>query len=370
MRTASGHLRVTLLLASLARGGAERVAVTLMTELVRRGHAVTLLTLAAEDDDAFAAPDGVQRVPLAVTGPSAGAWDAIRSNAQRLLAVRRAVEASAPDVVIAFQSTVNVTALLALAGRRTPVVVSERVDPRAHPLPRPWAALRRLTYPRAAALVVQTSTLEAWAGRVARGTRTRVIPNPLGIEPMEHREGQGDRKTLLAVGRLEPQKGYDLLLAAFARICEHTPEWDLLVLGEGSSRRVLEVTVDQLGLRGRVRLPGASDDVPAAMAHADAFVLSSRYEGFPNALLEAMAHGLPAVAADCRSGPATLVQHEHNGLLVQPESIEALAAGLDRLMLDDDLRRDLGAAARAVRETYAPARIADAWDALLRDVVT
>lgn len=364
-------LRVTMVLNSLLAGGAERVAVALLGELARREHDVTLVTLAGHDSDVFAAPKSVHRVALDQVGDSSGPLDALRRNARRVLALRRAVTASAPDVVVSFQTTVNVTTLAALAGTGLPVVISERVDPRVHQLPRAWSALRRGLYPWAVALVVQTESLRGWGTRVVRRRRVEVIPNPVAETAQRTARTPNaavGRHRLIAVGRLERQKGYDLLLDAFARGAGAAPSWDLVVIGEGSCRVELERQAHRLGLDGRVTFPGFSSDVPASLSEADAYVLSSRYEGFPNALLEAMAHGLPVVAADCPSGPGEIIEDGLNGLLATCGSVEHLAAQLTRLLTDVDLRSRLGVAALEVHVAYALEAVVDRWEDLLSSV--
>lgn len=360
-----------MVLNSLLAGGAERVAVALLGELARRGHELTLVTLAGRDSDVFAAPESVHRVALDQVGDSSGPLDALRRNGGRVAALRRAVATSAPDVVLSFQTTVNVTTLAALVGTGLPVVISERVDPRFHELPRTWAALRRIWYPRAASLVVQTESLRSWATRAVLWGSIEVIPNPIAAvvqHPIQAKNASMGRQRLIAVGRLERQKGYDLLLEAFARCADAAPSWDLVIVGEGSCRGGLERQASRLGLDARVRFPGFSSDVSASLSKAHAYVLSSRYEGFPNALLEAMAHGLPVVATDCPSGPAEIIENDRNGLLAACGSVEHLAAQLTRALTDGELRRRLGCAALDVQRAYALETVADGWEGLLTSV--
>jgi glycosyltransferase involved in cell wall biosynthesis len=170
---------------------------------------------------------------------------------------------------------------------------------------------------------------------------------------------------LVAMGRLGPEKGFDLLIAAFARLAATHPEWSLTILGEGRERARLEALVESLGMTGRVSLPGRAADPLPHLAIAHVFALSSRREGFPNALLEAMAAGLPPVAFDCRSGPAEIITDGVNGLLVPDGDVDALAASLRRLMESPAERQRLGANARGVADVLSPDRILLAWDALV-----
>jgi len=163
-----------------------------------------------------------------------------------------------------------------------------------------------------------------------------------------------------------PEKGFDMLLPAFAETGLASSGWQLVILGDGQERAALEAQAEALGLRHAVVMPGVVADPQQWLLHADIFALSSRFEGFPNALLEAMSCGLPVAAFDCPSGPGEIVRHEETGLLVPPGDAKALAAVITRLANDTDLRRRLGnAAASDVAARYSPERIVSLWEELL-----
>lgn len=362
--------RITLVISSLRPGGAERVLSLMASHWAAAGRAVTLLTFSGPAEPPFYAlhPD-VRRRPLGIEGASGGALRAVANNARRLAALRAAVAASRPEAVVSFIDRANVLTLLATAGLGAPVVVSERVNPRHRALGRSWRALRLLSYPLAARVVGQTqAAVDFFPPPIRR--RCAVIPNPAqrppGAEAPISREPGA--RTLLAMGRLERQKGFDALLRAFARVAPAHPGWALEIWGEGPLRSELEALRDGLGLAGRARLPGLTTTPGAAMASADLFTLSSRYEGFPNVLAEALACGLPAVSFDCPSGPRELVRDGVDGLLVPAGDEGALAAALARLMDDEGERRQLAARAPEVLERYGIKKVMELWDALLREV--
>jgi glycosyltransferase involved in cell wall biosynthesis len=237
-------------------------------------------------------------------------------------------------------------------------VVSERVDPRTVDIGRAWSLLRRLVYPRAAAIVVQTESVRAWAESL--GDRVAVIGNPVASSPAHaHARAQ----EIVAVGRLVPQKGFDVLVRAFATLS--TEDWRLTILGEGPSRRALEDLIAQLGVRDRVALVGEVHDVRARLRSAAVFVLASRFEGFPNALLEAMAEGAAIVATDCRSGPAEILRDCPRALLVPVDDAPALADALARVIVDEALRERCGAEVRTAASRCSPAAIAARWEDVL-----
>lgn len=168
------------------------------------------------------------------------------------------------------------------------------------------------------------------------------------------------------MGRLDRQKGFDLLIEAFSRIAAKHPDWSVHILGDGSERAALEALIESKHLAGRVVLRGWVDDPVAELRAAELFVLSSRFEGFPNALLEAMACGLPAVACDCPGGPAEIIRAGTDGLLVPPEDTAALAAALEQLMSDDELRARLAGRASEVKRRFSVERFFEQWEAVLR----
>ena len=272
---------------------------------------------------------------------------------------------------MSFIDQTNARTVACLLGSGIPVLVSERIHPAHHPISKPWQLMRRLTYPLADAVAVQTGDIAEWFRRQTRVKRLVVISNAARYE---QDLGQGDapdpagtaaRPLVLAMGRLARQKGFDLLLEAFhrSRLAEH--KWRLAIIGEGPEREALVGQATSLGIAEALTLPGYVSDIGGWLVSSDIFVLSSRYEGFPNALLEAMQMGRACVSFDCPSGPRDLVANGRSGLLVPAEDVEGLSTALQRLAADPDLRLRLGQQACVVAEQFAPARIYGKWLRLL-----
>ncbi|MGE0609786.1 MAG: glycosyltransferase family 4 protein [Pirellulales bacterium] len=362
----SHGLSIQLLISSLSGGGAERVLALLARGLAAAGHRVSVVTLFGEDQDFYRLPPEVDRAALDLGGESTSLAARLTANFRRVRALRREMERTRPDVVVSFMSQMNVLAVLA-ARRRWPVVITEHVDPRMMPLARPWAAGRRYAYPRAAKLVSVSRGLDACFDWLPPQRRA-VIYNPIDRADLDQ---PGDaiprptRRTIIGMGRLHPQKGFDLLIEAFARVAGDFPDWGLAILGEGAERTALESQVKRLQLGHRVLLPGALANPFPTLKQSDIFVLPSRFEGFGNSLVEALACGLPAIATDCRSGPAEIVTDGSNGLLVSPEDVPALAAALARLMTDESLRRQFAMAGTRSVERFELDRIMVSWEQLL-----
>lgn len=357
-------MRIALLISSMAHpGGAERVLSAMANHWVSRGVAVTLITLDAAGPSFYPLDAQVKRVGLGLLADSAGFGQAVINNSRRVRAIRLAILADNPDVLISFIDITNVLALIGTSGLGIPVIVSERVHPSAHPTGRAWSLLRRHFYPRAAGVVVQTQGTRAWAERFIRSDRIHVVPNPVAAETtgaVADRQVRSGR-TLLAMGRLTHQKGFDLLIDAFARCKEAGAADRLIIVGEGPERANLSRLIAERGLHGRVHLAGNSDRPQELLQQADIFVLSSRYEGFPNVLLESMAAGLPVISFDCPHGPGEIIRHEIDGLLVPVGDADALSAAIDRMLSDADLRERCGAQARDVTSRFSMDHVMQEW---------
>lgn len=356
-------MRIAFVLSDLNLGGAQRVAAILAKGMAERGNNVALITL-DDSPSLFPLEAGIERIALGLTGSTTGAWAKISANLRRLAALRRALNDFAPDVAISFVTPVNVMALLAGLGTGLPIIVSERSDPRTQPWPLAWRLLRRLTYPLAAALVMQTRDA---AAALPPHRRKVVIPNP--VPPLAIGKDTSDlpRPRLLAAGRLTHQKGFDLLIEAFGKLAAQYPDWHLVIAGEGEERQALEAQRQSLGLSQRIHLPGFVADMGGLMAGSDLFVLPSRFEGFPNALCEAMAAGLAVIAADCPSGPGDILRSGEDGLLVEAENPTVLAQVMDRMMSDGAARHAMGDKARAISNRFDVARVLDRWFTLISD---
>jgi glycosyltransferase involved in cell wall biosynthesis len=362
------RVKLLFFIASLQCGGAERVCATLCNHWAEKGWDVTLATFDDGSEPPFFPIDPrVRRRTLGLRRRSTSVAHSVWNNLRRVPRLRRTILEDRPDRVVSFIDGTNVLTLLAARGTGIPVVVSERTNPARHRIPRPWRILRRLTYAWADAIVVQTEDAvrffpAAWRRRIA------VVPNPVPAAeagPAPQR-AKGGRRRIVALGRLDPPKGFDLLIDAFASVAGARPEWDLVIFGEGPERGALEAMIARAGLGARVDLPGVVATPREAFEGSDLFVLSSRYEGFPNALCEALAAGLPAIAFDCRSGPAEILRDGVDGRLVPAEDVRGLAVAILELTGDETRRRTLAARGPEIAQRFSVDRIAGLWEAILR----
>lgn len=359
MTASPESLRLALVITAMGCGGAEGVMAQLANFLVRRGHRVQLLVL--HGGEVFYPLAGAVEVALC---PARGGT-ALSRSWQRLAWLRRRLAHLAPQVVVSFIEVANVYALLAAPGQ-TPVIVSERTDPRRHRSPATYEVLRRVLYRRAERLVVQGEELRGWATARVPPPRVVVLPNPVFPAPPAAPLPRAPQ--LVGVGRLSAEKGFDLFIQVFARLAPRFPPWQLVIYGEGPQRPGLERLAQQLHVGERVQLPGALPNPANFLAAQDIFVLPSRYEGFPNALAEAMARGVAVVAFDCPSGPRQLIRHGRDGVLVPAGDTQALEQALAHLMAEAEERRRLGEAAREVSQRFPAEEILASWEGLCRKV--
>jgi glycosyltransferase involved in cell wall biosynthesis len=371
-------MKVLAFIHSLGAGGAERVTALLANHWAKKGMRVTIVTLAARSLDRYALDAGIERIALEQTQTSRSSLAGARANIGRVMALRRILRNERPDVAMAMMTNSNVLlALSAIGLRGIRTVGSERIHPALLPLGTAWTVLRSYGYALLDSVIAQTTKTRDWLVSNTRARNVVVIPNPV-VWPLEraaptidpHRVGDSDRKRVLAVGRLVHQKGFDILVDVFAQLASELPRWELAIVGRGSDEEALRSRIAAHSLEDKVFLVGDVGNIGDWYEAADIFVLSSRFEGFPNALAEAMAYGVASVSFDCDTGPGDLIQNEVNGLLVPVGDAPALRGALQRLMNEPALRARLAARSVEVRDRFALNTVSNAWLDLFRSLVT
>ncbi len=357
-------MRIACIIHSLDGGGAERVMASLCSHLSGRGHEVTLITLDNGRRQRHPLDPAVNWIALDVMSDSRSWISKLSRNRMRVARIRQAIIGVRPELVVSFCDRTNILSLMAARGLAIPMIACERSDPAQQNLGRAWEWLRGRTYRHASAIVALTH-------EAAEHLRSRfevpvtVIPSAVDSPPIHsNRQSAGEAKRIIAVGRLEYEKGFDRLLMAFSQLPANDRDWSVRILGEGSQRPNLEALIETLGLQGQVSMPGWIDSIWEELAAATFFVLPSRYEGFPSALMEAMAAGVPSLAVDCPSGPREIIRESDWGLLVANE-IDALREGMQRMMHQSAYREQLGQAGRRVTEQFSWERMVDRYEELL-----
>ncbi|VXA95691.1 Group 1 family glycosyl transferase [Burkholderia sp. 8Y] len=365
-------MKIVLLVSSMGTGGAERVAATLLNAWAARGDDVTLVPTFLGARDVFYRLDERVRVVHLADRVAPAARGPARYLA-RVMALRRLIRESRPDVLVSFLPNVSVMTLLASRGSRVPVIACEHNNPSVDGRSRLWTLLCRVFYPSARVITVLTEgVVEPFRKMVPRAKNIVVMPNPLPDEVFERalaRQPSAGRKKIVSVGRLTAQKQFDVLIDAFAAVASERDDVALCIFGEGADRASLQAQIERLGMNGRIALPGTTEALWDELATARAFAMSSRFEGLPMALMESLALGVPCVASDCPSGPRELTCDGRYGLLVPVGDREALTHALRRVIDDDRLCREMGQqASESMRERYGLQAILPMWDRLFARV--
>ena len=361
----SGPARhVAILLPDLKGGGTQRVATTLANALFERGWRVDVISLRWRTSFF---PLDARIEPIDLSGDlvdARGLVRRLRGALRRWSRWRRYLREQRPDVVLAMLPLANVMAVFGTRGMDVPVVISERNDPAVQRLRADWEWLRRRTYRRADVVTANSAGALATIARAAPAARQVLVPNAVNV-PTTVAPLASERPWFAAVGRLNRQKAFDVLLEAFARIAARVPDWDLRIAGTGPEAGALAAQATRLGIADRVHWHGQLEDPFPLLAGAGALVLPSRHEGVPNAMLEAMALGRAVIVSDASSGPLEYVTDGANGRVVAVDAAADLATVMAELADDPALRARLGAAARERVASLRPDAITEQWMAVL-----
>ena len=355
-----------LVISALEAGGAQRVVSLLANSWANTTTRAGVITFADERHDFHKLDPRVPRRVLGLFLPSNSWRDVLRFNFQRIRELRRALRELKPKTVVSFVAATNILTIIASTGLGIRVAISERNDPARQSLGGPWDVLRKLLYRRADVVTaIDESALETMSAYVPR---RKLVAIPLAISPPPDGETGAilpDKPYVLAVGRLHPQKGHDVLIKAFALATRSLPDWTLVVAGEGELREELESLSNNLGISDRVRWMGLVEDPYFLYRHAEIFAMPSRYEGLGNALIEAMGCSLPPIVTDASPGPLRYVEDGITGLVVPVDEEVALAGAIVSLAQDHELRRALGENAARRVESHTLERILPLWNRLI-----
>jgi GalNAc-alpha-(1->4)-GalNAc-alpha-(1->3)-diNAcBac-PP-undecaprenol alpha-1,4-N-acetyl-D-galactosaminyltransferase len=363
-------MKILFLISSLGAGGAERVATTLCNAWAARGDQVTLVPTFSGGGEPFYTVSA--NVELAYLSDIVGSRSkSILNYVRRFFGLRKLIRQKKPDVVIAFLPNVNVAAILSTLFIRVPVICCERRDPSSQPTSRFWELACRVTYRFADRIVVQTQSVANKMPKLYPGMKKiYFIPNPLpdAVVSLQRQLVHG-RKILLSLGRLSGEKQVDRIIRAFDEVLPEFCDWDLHIYGGGPAAAQLDAQIEELGLHRRAFLKGPTSEPWKVMAHADAFVLASRYEGFPNALIEAMGSGLPCIAFDCPSGPREITRDGEDARLVPLNDHNGLVLALRNIMGDAALRNLMGDQGRqSILNRFSLPAVIKSWDLMFEEL--
>lgn len=363
-------MKLLFFIRALTGGGAERVLATLSNAFVQKGYDVSLATsrripFAYTINNKVSIYDLYQNCPI----EEFNVCDKIKRYLIRLKNIRTITRAVNPDIVISFMTDMNYDVILSLIGFKIPIICSEHTTI-TRKISVKSAAMRKLLYPFASAVTVLTKRDYAVCFEKFRNVVR--MPNPCDIEvepiPMRKRD-----KVVLAIGRLDAWyiKGFDNLIKCWANLCGKYPNWRLVIAGDGvsiSNKEYLFQLVDQYDCNN-IDFIGFRKDILTILCRSSVFCLTSRFEGLPMALIEAMMCGCCCVAFDCVTGPREIISNNIDGLLVKEQDVRAMENALDRVMRDCELRTTLSHNAIISSEQFSSEHIVSRWEILFNKVV-
>jgi GalNAc-alpha-(1->4)-GalNAc-alpha-(1->3)-diNAcBac-PP-undecaprenol alpha-1,4-N-acetyl-D-galactosaminyltransferase len=319
---------ICIILPSIGVGGAERVVSILANHLVSLDYNVSIICLV--DDIAYKIDKKV-----CIVLPEFGLTRDIFTLFRVIKYYRNVVRDIRPDVILSFLEFYNEIVMLALLGIKKKVFLFDRNNPFLKQQNVLQSILRRILYPKASGVVVQTECAADYNKKLKLNSRIFVLPNPLSeINTMW--DCDADRKSIICVGRLEKQKNQKYLIDVFSQI--DNEGWFLRFVGDGSCRSELEMYVDATNLKNKVEFLGVRSDIQYLLSESTVFAFPSLWEGFPNALLEAMAVGIPCISNNCPTGPSDIIQDGVNGFLVEVGDINEFKKKLLMMMSDEGMR--------------------------------
>jgi len=363
--------RILFFIDSMSGGGAERVCSLLANHFSRLQYETTVVTIDQQKSTDYFLEQSVRRKSLKASRKSRHLFEALFNNCRLVFKLRGEIQRDNPDIVISFMTTANVVCALACVKISVKHIASERNHPPSENTSRFWNTLRRYTYYLPDIVVAQTEKTEQWLRANTYTQKTIVIHNPI-IYPLKKPGSQGnfeqstviENPMLLGVGRLVKQKQFQELILAFSNIAADIPDWTLTIIGEGPERGKLERLVKKMGLESRVSLPGTQSNMWFWYENAEIFALTSNFEGYPNALLEAMCHGVAPISYDCDTGPSTMIENSVNGLLVPANDRKSLEDGILKLAQSKHLRTSYSDNAKNILKKHSIEVIGARWESI------
>ena len=353
---------IGFLIGSLSKGGAERVIVNLAEYFTSIGYKSYIITKHIAENEYTISKD-ITRLNGDIEG------DEISSNRvinffRRVRKLRRIWIDIKADIVLSLIGKNNHMNILSTRGLKTKVAVSVAGEPRME-YPGKYMLLANLLFPKADGIMLQT---EESAKSFARKVRKKaiILKSPLNEEFVIDNPSLDRKKEIVSVGRLDDNKNQIMLIKAFLQIAENHKDWNCILYGDGESRSKIYNYIEEQSIGNRVILKGAVDNVSQHISSASIFVLTSKSEGYPNALVEAMALGIAVISTDCPSGgPAELISNEVNGILVGVDDEQGLRDAIVKLIVDEKMRKKLGANAYESAKVYYPKTVLNEWRVFL-----
>lgn len=364
-------MKILLVNSSLGAGGGEKQIGLMANYWARKDWKVTFFTFAdgSATSPHFRLHPSVRHIPLPFGPKAQPGLNRLKKNYIRLKCLRDEIRKVSPEVIISFGDKTNIAVIFASLFLGIPIIISQRIYPGICKFGFLWDVLNCMAFKLCAGMIVQAERAKFYYSNKQQ-PKIFVIPNQI-IEELHTDESckiKLLKPAIIAMGRLSPEKRFELLINAFAMIASDHIEWTLYIFGDGALKNQLLTQIDSLGLSNRIFLPGVVKKSISIFRQADIFVSASDYEGFPNALAEAMAIGLPVISTDALTGPRELIQDGINGLIVPRGDKQSLSLAIKRLIINPKDRFELAQKAPSILQIYQPDKVMGIWEDLITNI--
>ena len=350
--------KILFYLSSLGRGGAERVVVNLSRHFIEQQYSVTIVTEKRQEQE-YEVPEGVVRINLA--DEAVETKSRIKRITGTVTGLRKVFQREAPDLIISFMGKANLKAIVASTFLNIPVVVSVRADPREEYKGWKNRTLAFTLFRFAKGVIFQTEMARDYFPKAIR-EKSVILLNPINADFIRESFAGPRQHVIVTAGRLDANKNHRMLIDAFCMIKQEYPELCVKIYGDGEDKAVLAQYIREKQVEDKVILEGQVSNILDKIYQAEVFVLCSDTEGMPNALLEAMAAGVPVISTDCPCGaPAMFIKHRENGMLVPVNDAKALAEALGEVLGNPRLAKQMGQQATHIARRLAPEVVYQSW---------
>ncbi len=356
-------MRILFYINTLEYGGAERVISNLANQFSDDAFEVILVTTYPAENE-YRINDNVKRYYIESNIVNNGL---IASNISRIIGLRKILKNNKPDAVVSFLPEPNFRSIIASLGLTIPVIISIRNDPNTEYANSFYRYAQKILYPLANGYVFQTLDARNWFPEKIR-KKSAIIMNQ--VDESFFYSIKESEEYYVAIGRFVKQKNYSMMINGFKMFVNDAPSEKLLIFGDGEEKKEIEQLILENSLKNNVFLMGKSDNIPKILVKAKAFLMTSDYEGMPNAMLEAMAVGVPVIVTDCPcGGPRMIINNNENGILIPVKDEHALYCALKMIDSNCEIRRSISIYAKHTAKKFHPRVIYKQWKKYILKVV-
>lgn len=360
--------KIAFIIPSLNSGGAERVT-SILANYLSKDFDILIITFSSNNYLGYKLNSNISFLNCSLKNSnSANFLSAINNNLKIIKSIQSVLSKHKVDLVVSLTTTANILALISCKKLKTPCIISERANPYVYKPNRFWTVLRKIYYPKASYLVVQTSFIKDFYSKLFKSLTIKIIANPIsGDLLLKKTNSINKEQIILNVGRLDKNKSQDLLIRAFANI--DYGDWSLVFVGEGNQKDNYVQLAKDLNINEKVKFIGKSNKVEDYYNTSKIFAFTSQSEGFPNALLEAMYFELACISTNCKTGPSELISQNENGVLIPVDNQKELERELELLLSNSKLQKEYGRKAHESVLKYKPEIICKEWLGLIKNII-